>query len=109
MTTTYCFLETEKISDIIDMSSDRNTYVGLENKAGSEIDPLCEMCTLEWHDPKPEDLVMYLHAYRYQGPDWEFRTPLPHWANLPDTNREGNQSWYFRMKEMHEVNHMWIV
>ena len=109
MTTTYCFLETEKISDIIDMSSDRNTYVGLEKKAGSEIDPLCEMCTLEWHDPKREDLVMYLHAYRYQGPDWEFSTPLPHWANLPDTNRKGNQNWYFQMKEMHEVNHMWIV
>ena len=45
MTTAYCFLETEKISDIIDMSSDRNTYVGLEKRAGSEIDPLCEMCT----------------------------------------------------------------
>ena len=62
MTTTYCFSETAKISDIIDMSSDSNTYVGLENKAGSEIDPLCEMCTLEWHDPKPEDLVMIVPA-----------------------------------------------
>ena len=85
-------LETNKSSDIVDMCSDNNSCVGLENKAGSEIDPMCEMCTLEWHDPKPEDLVMYLHAYRYQGPDWEFSTPLPHWANLPDADREGNQS-----------------
>lgn len=85
-------LETNKSSDIVDMCLDNNLCIGMENKAGSEIDPMCEMCTLEWHDPKPEDLVMYLHAYRYKGPDWEFSTPLPHWANLPDADREGNQS-----------------
>ena len=31
-------------------------------------------------DPVHEDLVLYLHAYKYSGPDWEFETEMPYWA-----------------------------
>ncbi|KAM9294433.1 pseudouridylate synthase RPUSD2 [Gastrophryne carolinensis] len=45
------------------------------------IDPLCEECKLVRPDPSPKDLVMYLHALRYKGEDFDFSTELPAWAN----------------------------
>ncbi|KAK0162580.1 hypothetical protein PV327_006347 [Microctonus hyperodae] len=44
------------------------------------IDPHCYECKVKYRDPKPSDLVMYLHAWRYCGPGWEYETPLPSWA-----------------------------
>ncbi|XP_053982991.1 pseudouridylate synthase RPUSD2-like isoform X1 [Hylaeus volcanicus] len=44
------------------------------------IDPHCYECKVKYRDPKPSDLVMYLHAWRYCGPGWEYETPLPAWA-----------------------------
>ena len=63
-------------------------------------DPHCYECKVRYRDPKAKDLVMYLHAWRYkvcvlsksgsglelkyiffQGPDWEFQTKLPDWAD----------------------------
>lgn len=43
-------------------------------------DPHCYECKVKYRDPKPSDLVMYLHAWRYCGPGWEYETPLPAWA-----------------------------
>ena len=61
-------------------------------------DPNCYECKVRYRDPKAKDLVMYLHAWRYkvsprpqfclpsltgdhlQGPDWQFETRLPPWA-----------------------------
>ena len=59
-------------------------------------DPNCYECKVRYRDPKAKDLVMYLHAWRYkvrtevvilladccavQGPDWQFETRLPSWA-----------------------------
>ncbi|XP_051873867.1 RNA pseudouridylate synthase domain-containing protein 2 [Pristis pectinata] len=43
-------------------------------------DDLCSECRLVRRDPAPGDLVMYLHALRYTGPDWEYSSPLPAWA-----------------------------
>ena len=61
-------------------------------------DPNCYECKVRYRDPKAKDLVMYLHAWRYkvslcpqlcrpsltrehlQGPDWQFETRLPAWA-----------------------------
>ena len=31
-------------------------------------DPNCYECKVRYRDPKPRDLVMYLHAWRYKGP-----------------------------------------
>jgi len=43
-------------------------------------DPNCYECKVRYRDPKAKDLVMYLHAWRYKGPEWQFETRLPTWA-----------------------------
>jgi len=40
----------------------------------------CPWCAKEWPDPTPEELVMWLHAYSYEGPGWRFVAPAPSWA-----------------------------
>jgi len=44
------------------------------------VDPHCFECKAKFPDPKPEELVMFLHAWSYAGPDWKFTTDLPAWA-----------------------------
>ncbi|KAM5129777.1 pseudouridylate synthase RPUSD2 [Mantella aurantiaca] len=44
------------------------------------IDSLCGECKIVRPDPSPKDLVMYLHALRYKGEDFDFSTELPEWA-----------------------------
>ncbi|XP_061650578.1 RNA pseudouridylate synthase domain-containing protein 2 [Phyllopteryx taeniolatus] len=43
-------------------------------------DPLCSECKLVRADPTEKELIMYLHALRYKGPDFEYSTQLPDWA-----------------------------
>ncbi|XP_020505829.2 RNA pseudouridylate synthase domain-containing protein 2 [Labrus bergylta] len=43
-------------------------------------DLLCSECKLVRPDPTERELIMYLHALRYKGPDFEYSTPLPDWA-----------------------------
>lgn len=43
-------------------------------------DPLCSECRIVRQDPTEKELVMYLHALRYKGPDFEYSTRLPEWA-----------------------------
>lgn len=43
-------------------------------------DPLCSECKLVRPDPTDRELIMYLHALRYKGPDFEYSTRLPDWA-----------------------------
>ncbi|KAL1124187.1 hypothetical protein AAG570_001957, partial [Ranatra chinensis] len=45
-------------------------------------DPHCYECKVRYRDPKPRDLVMYLHAWKYQGPGWSYQTELPEWARV---------------------------
>ena len=40
----------------------------------------CPWCARTWRDPAPDELVMYLHALRYDGPGWSYATPMPDWA-----------------------------
>jgi len=46
------------------------------------VDTHCQECKVRYKDPKPTDLVMYLHALRYSGPDWAYETPMPAWADV---------------------------
>ncbi|XP_068905361.1 pseudouridylate synthase RPUSD2-like isoform X2 [Tenebrio molitor] len=46
------------------------------------VDKHCYECKVRYRDPKPQDLVMYLHAWKYRGPGWEFETELPDWARV---------------------------
>ncbi|CAK1549625.1 unnamed protein product [Leptosia nina] len=45
-------------------------------------DPHCYECRVRYRDPRPRDLIMYLHAWKYKGPGWEYETELPQWANV---------------------------
>ncbi|XP_029341642.1 RNA pseudouridylate synthase domain-containing protein 2, partial [Acyrthosiphon pisum] len=45
-------------------------------------DPHCYECRVKFRDPKPKDLIMYLHAWKYSGPGWSYETDLPVWANV---------------------------
>ncbi|XP_034841058.2 pseudouridylate synthase RPUSD2-like isoform X3 [Maniola hyperantus] len=45
-------------------------------------DPHCYECRVRYRDPRPRDLVMYLHAWKYKGPGWEYETELPQWATV---------------------------
>ncbi|XP_025829384.1 uncharacterized protein C18B11.02c [Agrilus planipennis] len=47
------------------------------------VDKHCYECKVRYRDPKPQDLVMYLHAWKYRGPGWAYETELPEWAK-PD-------------------------
>ncbi|KAL1786855.1 kinetochore scaffold 1 [Sigmodon hispidus] len=42
-----------------------------------ETDPLCSECRLSRQDPLPQDLVMFLHALRYKGPDFDDNIQKP--------------------------------
>ncbi|EDV32359.2 uncharacterized protein Dana_GF15796, isoform A [Drosophila ananassae] len=43
-------------------------------------DPHCSECKINYRDPEEKDLVMYLHAWKYRGINWEYKTELPDWA-----------------------------
>ncbi|XP_020610181.1 RNA pseudouridylate synthase domain-containing protein 2-like isoform X1 [Orbicella faveolata] len=40
----------------------------------------CSECQIIRRDPTRSELIMCLHAVSYKGPDWEFKTGLPSWA-----------------------------
>ncbi|XP_004529442.1 RNA pseudouridylate synthase domain-containing protein 2-like [Ceratitis capitata] len=51
------------------------------NKQKTTFDEHCYECKVRFKDPKPKDLIMYLHAWKYRGSGWEYETELPDWAN----------------------------
>uniref|UniRef100_A0A672IF15 Pseudouridylate synthase RPUSD2 n=1 Tax=Salarias fasciatus TaxID=181472 RepID=A0A672IF15_SALFA len=51
-----------------------------QDAAASRRDHLCSECKLVRADPTERELVMFLHALRYKGPDFEYSTRLPDWA-----------------------------
>ncbi|CAO1314351.1 unnamed protein product [Diamesa serratosioi] len=51
-------------------------------------DKHCYECKVRYKDPKPQDLVMYLHAWKYKGPGWEYETELPDWARVEWSENE---------------------
>uniref|UniRef100_H3BCU7 Pseudouridine synthase n=2 Tax=Latimeria chalumnae TaxID=7897 RepID=H3BCU7_LATCH len=59
---------------------DRSSASEREKTSALAKDPLCGECKLVRKDPSPKDLIMYLHALRYKGPDFEYSTKMPAWA-----------------------------
>ncbi|XP_072720836.1 pseudouridylate synthase RPUSD2 [Ciconia boyciana] len=49
-------------------------------KSSEEKDPLCLECKITRRDPSPKELVMYLHALRYKGAEFEYCSKMPEWA-----------------------------
>ncbi|XP_018420860.1 PREDICTED: RNA pseudouridylate synthase domain-containing protein 2 [Nanorana parkeri] len=61
--------------------TDGNVSSGVPEESRHDlIDPLCGECKIVRSDPSPKDLVMYLHALRYKGEDFDFSSELPEWA-----------------------------
>lgn len=58
----------------------RRTTAAEEAQDGQQRDHLCSECKLVRPDPTEKELIMYLHALRYKGPDFEYSTRLPDWA-----------------------------
>ncbi|XP_044727224.1 RNA pseudouridylate synthase domain-containing protein 2-like isoform X4 [Chrysoperla carnea] len=52
------------------------------------VDRHCYECKVRYRDPKPQDLIMYLHAWKYRGPGWEYETELPDWARQDWTEEQ---------------------
>lgn len=44
------------------------------------IDSACDLCHQKYVDPEPKDLILFLHALKYEGIDWSFQTEVPIWA-----------------------------
>ncbi|NWI18337.1 RUSD2 protein, partial [Crypturellus soui] len=62
-------------------SSSREGLDGSVGEEGAEEkDPLCPECQITRRDPSPRELVMYLHALRYKGADFEYCSKMPPWA-----------------------------
>ncbi|XP_033117384.1 RNA pseudouridylate synthase domain-containing protein 2-like isoform X2 [Anneissia japonica] len=40
----------------------------------------CQDCKLKYRDPKESEMRIYLHALRYKGPDFDYSTEMPSWA-----------------------------
>jgi len=55
--------------------------VGFDRKKLT-VDAHCQECKIHYKDPKPTELIMYLHALKYSGPDWAYETPMPAWADV---------------------------
>lgn len=94
----------ESISSIVSMNkimsgngrilSDKSIGVTVATQTGHEspdltfnpeklsTDKHCYECKVRYKDPKAQDLVMYLHAWKYKGPGWEYETELPAWAHV---------------------------
>lgn len=53
---------------------------GTQDGQTGEKDPLCVECRTSRRDPSPQELVMFLHALRYKGADFEYCSSMPEWA-----------------------------
>ncbi|XP_035212328.1 RNA pseudouridylate synthase domain-containing protein 2-like [Stegodyphus dumicola] len=52
-----------------------------KDDAKVSFDKNCYFCCRSYRDPKPINLIMFLHSLKYQARDWEFRTEMPTWAS----------------------------
>ncbi|KAJ2480351.1 DRAP deaminase [Coemansia sp. RSA 2131] len=61
---------------------DRQDMIEHVNECVGEKGPdVCEKCSNPvLPDPRPDELCIWLHAWRYSGPGWAYETELPEWA-----------------------------
>ncbi|KAM6274160.1 pseudouridylate synthase RPUSD2 [Porphyrio hochstetteri] len=63
-----------------ELGSGENQDGQMGEKSSEEKDPLCIECRMKRRDPSPKELVMYLHALRYKGAEFEYCSKMPEWA-----------------------------
>ncbi|KAJ1966547.1 DRAP deaminase [Dispira parvispora] len=58
-------------------------------------DPQCIQCQQYLispiPDPKPDQLLIWLHAYSYEADNWAYETSLPSWCQLSETDVRPNK------------------
>ncbi|PSN41924.1 hypothetical protein C0J52_06816 [Blattella germanica] len=74
--TNICPHESELACHTKDMIYKNQSYYKLE----PDLDNHCMECDIVRNDPKPADLFMCLHAWKYESPYWSYQTGLPVWA-----------------------------
>ena len=62
-------------------TTETTTSAGIAGNESTHFDPTCKDCLQPTRDPSAKELVMFLHALRYSGPDFDFSTPMPDWAS----------------------------
>ncbi|XP_037711400.1 RNA pseudouridylate synthase domain-containing protein 2 isoform X2 [Drosophila subpulchrella] len=70
-------------NELINEASTQTCYEEPDRSFDSEkttSDPHCSECKVNYRDPGPKDLIMFLHAWKYRGIGWEYETELPEWA-----------------------------
>ena len=79
-----------KGGEILDIESMLNRFYDLiptvsstEFENSDSIDYLlaCTECKNLRMDPTPDQLLIYLHALKYEGDGWEYETDYPYWAD----------------------------
>ena len=46
----------------------------------NEIIPYCRECHVPYRSVTPQDLTIYLHSWKYEGPNFQFKTSIPEWC-----------------------------
>ncbi|NXP05472.1 RUSD2 protein, partial [Thinocorus orbignyianus] len=79
-----CPLSSESSLEALEKSKElgscENPEGQTEEKGSEEKDPLCVECRITRRDPSPKELVMFLHALRYKGAQFEYCSKMPEWA-----------------------------
>uniref|UniRef100_A0A8C3N9F4 Pseudouridylate synthase RPUSD2 n=1 Tax=Geospiza parvula TaxID=87175 RepID=A0A8C3N9F4_GEOPR len=79
-----CPLNSDTNLETLDKDKELSLCGNQDGQAGEkgweEKDPLCVECRTSRRDPSPKELVMFLHALRYKGADFEYCSSMPEWA-----------------------------
>lgn len=60
---------------------DAHEKVQQKQQDDQDVEGKCSECGLSLSaDPRPEDLFIWLHAWKYSGDGWAFETEMPEWA-----------------------------
>lgn len=73
--------ERDQIMDLFEIKVKKEGEVEREpNLDASDVMSLCQECAHPNPDPLPSDLILWLHAYKYSGPEFCFEASQPSWA-----------------------------
>ncbi|XP_051477160.1 pseudouridylate synthase RPUSD2 [Apus apus] len=73
-------LNSDSDLEMLEKNKELGSCENRDGDKGSERDPLCLECRVSRRDPSPQELVMYLHALRYKGAQFEYCSKMPQWA-----------------------------
>eukprot|EP00057_Strongylocentrotus_purpuratus_P030480 XP_781802.2 PREDICTED: RNA pseudouridylate synthase domain-containing protein 2 [Strongylocentrotus purpuratus] len=72
--------ETRMLSNVRNIKDDCNEESLIDERTDKLAVSLCQECRDPMPDPEPDEMLIYLHALTYKGPDFEFSAPMPAWA-----------------------------